>query len=286
MIRNENAGCWVDCWNAVLPKSGNVPDEVQAARWNERADHFARNIEGERRQKKAAEVLAFLGEAGFSPQGSKILDIGCGPGTLSLPFARAGAEVTSLDISSGMLGRLKEIAENEALRIETLECSWWTADIDALGLRNRFDLVFASSTPAVKDVETFDRMMACSRNYCYYSGFVRRNPDTARSEMFRKILGREEDPHGRMTGPGLLYPFMYLYTMGYRPLIRFGRNARAREHDWPEAAEHTIESQGNRQELSEESREKIREWYKNASPDGKYRSGSEMFSGMMIWNVR
>lgn len=208
MTQDNNVKCWVDCWKASIQSNKAVTDELQAARWNERADQFAQNMDDERRQKRTADVLGFLEEAGFSPEDTCVLDIGCGPGTLSLPFARAGADVTALDISTRMLDRLRETAQNEGLRINAVECSWWSADIDKLGFRNKFDLVVASMTPAVKDVETFDRMMACSKQFCYYSGFVRReDTDRTRQEILRKILG--EEPRNHSHGPGLVYPFMY-----------------------------------------------------------------------------
>ncbi len=140
--------------------------------WNKRSVSYAKGIEKDRRQKKTDEILAFLDQCGFDPEGAKVLDIGCGPGTLSLPLAKLGAEVTALDISSGMLDRLKDSVKRDSLPINIIECSWWTADIDELGFRNEFDLVIASMTPGIKDAENFDRMMDCSKNLCYYSNFL------------------------------------------------------------------------------------------------------------------
>lgn len=284
MTQDNNVKCWVDCWKASIQNDRIVTDEMQAARWNERADQFAQSMDDERRQKRTAGVLEFLEEAGFSPEGARVLDIGCGPGTLSLPLARAGADVTALDISTGMLDRLRETAQNEGLRINAVECSWWTADIDKLGFRNKFDLVIASMTPGVRDVETFDRMMTCSRQFCYYSGFVRREEtDGTRREILGKILG--EEPHNHTRAPGLVYPFMYLYVLGYRPLVRFASASRIHEQDWAEAAEKTIKALGRNRDISGDIEEQIRECYKNASPDGRYRSEAEVCRGMLVWSV-
>jgi len=282
MTPDNNVKCWVDCWNASAQNNRIVTDDLQATQWDERADRFVQNMDEERHRKRVADFFAVLEEAGFSPEDARVLDIGCGPGTLSLPLARAGADVTALDISTRMLHHLRETAKNEGLRINAVECSWWSADIDKLGFREKFDLVIASMTPGIRDVESFDRMMACSRQFCYYSRFVGRvGTDGARREIFRKILGEEpENP-----GPDMVYPFMYLYVLGYRPLVKLSRVSRTQERDWAEAAEETINDLRCTRDVSSDAEEKIREYYKNASPDGKYRSETESCSGMMVWSV-
>ncbi|MFH0967157.1 MAG: class I SAM-dependent methyltransferase [Methanobacteriota archaeon] len=260
-----------------------ITDEMQAVRWNRRADTFAKDMDEERKQKKTADFFNLLDEAGFQPFGATVLDIGCGTGSLSIPLAQAGAEVTSLDISSGMLGRLREIAEHEGIQINPIECSWWTADIDKLGFRNKFDLVIASMTPGINDVETFDRMMACSKKYCYYSNFIRKNPDKVPSDIYVKILRKA--PQSDTFAAGLLYPFMYLYTLGFHPIIKFYHKSVRREQDWSDAAEKAIDYLLLSQTLSDEMKEEIREYYKDHSTDGRYNADYEKYSGMIIWSI-
>jgi len=290
---NENALLWAEYWNASVQMRESVTDEIQAARWNEMAGEFGKNMDGERRQKRMASLLAVLKEAGFSPEGATVLDIGCGPGALSVPFARAGAKVTSLDIATGMLDRLRGTARDENLDITPIECSWWSADIDQLGFRNAFDLVIASSTPAIKDAETFDRMMACSKKFCYYNGFIGGSPRTAPDrKSLAGVLGFEErkghacGPGGRAHGgPGMLFPFMHLYMKGIHPVIRFNQNARP-EQDWNEAAERAIERFSRNRELSPEQKDTIRNYYKEQSIDGKVRHEPGALSAMMVWTVQ
>jgi len=279
--QEDNVKCWINCWNSSVNRAGQVTDDWQAAVWDRRSGRYAKDINGEARTKRAAQVLGFLKEAGFSPEGAHVLDIGCGPGTLSLPLAQAGADVTALDISTGMLDRLRETARQEGLHVNPVRCSWWSADIDKLGFRKKFDLVVASMTPGVRDVETFDQMMACSKQFCYYSGFVKWDMENAHREIYQEILG--EEPGNR--GPGMLYPFMYLYVQGYRPLVQFSHIVRDQEQDWAEAAERTIDFLGSNRVFDEETKEKIRNYYRDASPDGRYRSTSDLYTSMMVWTV-
>ncbi len=285
MRQSDNVRYWADYWNAAAREMGTATDDSIAAVWNRRSDRFARDMDDERRQKRADEMFAILDEAGFSPQGARVLDIGCGPGTLSLPLARAGADVTSLDVSKEMLGRFTRSAREEGLKITPVESSWWTADIDALGFRNAFDLVVAAMTPSIRDVETFDRMVACSKGYCYYSShFIGKADEDARREICRNILGKE--PRRNTHGLGMLYPFMYLYTSGCRPIVRFSRQSGSRKQDWTVAAERAMDFPGGTPEVSGEAKERIREYYRNAAaPDGTYQYEFETFSGAMVWMV-
>lgn len=283
MIDSNTIKTWIDCWNSSIDERDFTSNEKQAARWNKRAESFGREVEEERQQKKNNEFFHLLEEFGFNPEAARVLDIGCGPGTLSIPLAQAGANVISLDISTGMLDRLREIAESEHLQINPIECSWWDADIDAFGFRNAFDLVIASFTPGIRDIRTFDKMMACSRKFCYYSNFIRKDPAKIPADIYIKIL--DTLPQDNIFASGFMYPFMYLYTQGFRPIVKVTQKTEDRNQPWDEAAEKAMDFLSLQQDLTTETRDKIREYYKNSSASGMYHTHSELFKGMMIWSV-
>lgn len=279
---NDNIKHIVDCWTHNAENRGFTDEEKTAGYWNKRSGEFAMKMKGGRGKDKSSEVLSFIKSTGFKPEGKKILDIGCGTGTLAIPFANAGAHVTAVDISTGMLEKLKETAEKESLSIDVAECSWWTADIDSLGFREEFDLVLASMTPGVKDAGSLDKMMACSKGLCYYSNFLRKGNDSVQDEIF-SLTGRG-DPSGFANG--LMYPFTYLYLRGYRPEIKISHSVWKEESPWEEACIKTAEFIGRNRECDEETVKIISDCYKKASPDGIYRSKSDVYTGMMVWKVK
>jgi len=287
LLQKDNVKCWSDYWNALLLDAEVMTDDGQVSFWNTRSGSYSESIDTDASWGETVErVLGLLKEAGFSARGSTVLDIGCGPGPLSLPLARAGAEVTAVDISSGMLDRLREKATSENLSIRTLECSWWTADIDELGFRKNFDLVIGSMTPAIKDLETFEKLMACSKKFCYYSGFLRTCHGHSYDEVYRMVLHDTHDHHEfGMPHMFMLYPFMYLYTLGHIPLLRLDHSFWNEKEDWHVAAESAIESIGRDRNLDNDIKSQIREYFRNAAHDGKYCSVSEVYTGMMVWTV-
>ncbi len=279
--QKKNLKIWTDYWNQSMQNADRMTEDCQAEFWNKRSADFAKKFDKKNGRKETGETLGFLEESGISINGARILDIGCGPGSLSLPLARAGADVTSLDISSGMLERLVEIAENEGLSIKPVECSWWSADIDKLHLRNQFDLVIASNTPAVRDPETLDRMMNCSRQYCYYSHMINRGGDLMGQDFISTIVKMGPWPQSM----GLLHPFMYLYIVGYRPIIRFRKSPWREKVDRTEATERAMNLLGSNDITFDLLEKEIQKFYKKNAKDGILNSSSEVYSGMMIWRI-
>lgn len=76
--------------------------------------------------------------------GSKVLDIGCGSGTLAVECARAGAIVTAVDSSPQMLSLLKSKIKNTPLekKIKIIECG--SASAGVILKNEKFDLIIMS----------------------------------------------------------------------------------------------------------------------------------------------
>jgi len=291
---NRDIKNWIDCYRAWTGPETGVQRIGSAGFWNrawkERTTERPKKPESEGYRKadnRAKAVLDLLSDSGFVVRNARILDVGCGPGPLALPLARAGAKVTALDISSEALRFVREKAENGGNTIETIECSWWDTDIDELGLRNRFDLVIASMTPSVKDLETFHRIGECSRSHCYYSGSLPGGRNKALQEIYKNILG-PDFPRKREGGPWFLYYFMYLYLNGYQPRVRIHHHRQRKEEEWREAAGQAIRYVDRIEPCTAAVQKKIRNYFQKKSVNGKVPVRSDGYMGMMVWdkNVR
>jgi ubiquinone/menaquinone biosynthesis C-methylase UbiE len=72
-------------------------------------------------------------------QGSRVVDVAAGPGTLTLLAARAGARVTAVDFAPRMIAALREHAKTAGLEVEAL-----VGDGTSLALPDRtFDAAFS-----------------------------------------------------------------------------------------------------------------------------------------------
>ena len=83
--------------------------------------------------------------------GKKILDLGCGAGEASVYFALKGAEVTALDISTGMLEKVKELADLYGVRNIKLACSC----AEEMPFKSEsFDIVYGNSVLHHAEIDT------------------------------------------------------------------------------------------------------------------------------------
>lgn len=90
--------------------------------------------------KLIADVGELLVERCGVERGLSVLDVACGTGNAALPAARAGAQVTGLDLVPELLERGRRKAADEGLDID-----WVEGDAEALPFENgSFDRVFST----------------------------------------------------------------------------------------------------------------------------------------------
>jgi len=181
-----------------------------------------------------------------------ILDIGCGPGALSIPLAKRVKEVIAIDFSERMLEELEAYAAREGVtNIKTYHIGW-KDDWSALP---PVDIVVASRSMEVSDIEAaLSKMSVHARKRCYLTykvggSFVDMN--------ILDYIGKKVK-----TKPDYWYIPIILYTHGYLPRIDYIETGRGsvRSGSEEEFVESLIWSIGT---LEEEYQEKAREYYRD-----------------------
>ena len=104
-------------------------------------------------------VTDLLVSRGVAGAGKLVLDVGCGPGTMSLPLARAGSRVIALDWSPAMLASLERRALGLGITRPRCVCASW----EEYTSREPADMVLASFFPDAFSVSGLLRLESHSR---------------------------------------------------------------------------------------------------------------------------
>ena len=174
--------------------------------WDQRAASFAeRNLDSP----FAAQFLAHLQT---EPEW-RVLDVGCGPGTLAIPLAGQVRQVTALDYSTAMLAELDKRAQAAGLKnITTIQASW-SDDWQALGIA-RHEVAIASRSLSVDDLKgALRKLNGWASKAVYVVDRVGAGPFDP--DLFAAI-GRDFEP-----GPDYIFTLNILYTLGIHAQVDF-----------------------------------------------------------------
>ncbi|MFT3958649.1 MAG: methyltransferase domain-containing protein [Desulfovibrio sp.] len=195
------------------------PDrEDMAEFWSRRAQSFnGHSAEADSSVYRRALVEKVAVRSGVG-KGDAVLDVGCGPGRHALAFAALAGSVEGFDIAPGMIECANENARQagiENFRFRVVD--WEKADLEQLGWKRRFQLVFASRTPAVYDRPTLEKMTEASRGYCCLLTQVT-GDNSVRRELAPVVGAANHDDYSRR---GLFCAFNILWLQGYYPEVEY-----------------------------------------------------------------
>ena len=154
---------------------------------NKKASDFSKRIkEGEYEYgRKTAEIFS-----GFLDRSSEVLEIGPGPGTVTVPLAKRVRKITAVDLSLRNIAHLEEnLREESCDNVDVIHTNWLRTDDEAL--RDKYDLVFCSHFLwMIPDLEEhLEKMENASRKYCAIVQPAGRG-DVVK-EVYTRITGRE-----------------------------------------------------------------------------------------------
>jgi SAM-dependent methyltransferase len=146
--------------------------------WNSRAASFPRFEAGD--DTYEARMLNLACENGVDFSGKTVLDVGCGSGMYTIRLAQLAASVTALDISDEMLRILMQDAAAQGLaNIRPVLSDW-----EHFTPRERFQVVFASMTPALTDDAAREKLHACALDQVVFMGFTERKPSDVMATLY------------------------------------------------------------------------------------------------------
>jgi len=208
---------WNQLWLNARRKKGWA--DKGAAEWDKKAPSFSD------RNRTSPYIELLLAQLPLEPE-MTVLDVGSGPGTLSLPLARKTRRVTAIDFSARMIEILGEEAERQHLdNITTCNCSW-EDDWQAWGIKPH-DIAIASRSLSVDDLSgAIAKLDGFATRYVFISDRI--NPTPYAPEAFAAV-GRPFHP-----GPDYIYTLNTLYAMGIHPnvtLLELDRELHCRDLD-------------------------------------------------------
>lgn len=195
---------WNTMWREA--RANTSWQKKKSGDWDRRAASFAQ------RNMDSPFVSLFLSHLQCKP-GWRVLDVGSGPGTLSIPLARRGLEVTALDYSPAMLAELDTQARSHGLtNIRTIKAAW-EDDWQALDIHCH-EVAIASRSLAVEDLAgALTRLNQWASKAVYIVDRV--GPGPFDPDLFAAI-GRTFQP-----GPDYIFTVNILYTLGIQAHVDF-----------------------------------------------------------------
>ncbi|WP_371378482.1 class I SAM-dependent methyltransferase [Sporomusa aerivorans] len=211
-----NTRFWTDAWQEVRETSSQAPSYGNKEGWQQFWNTYAELHALRNRQSRSIynAVVDGLIADGVISAFSEVLDIGCGPGTYTLPLATKARHVTGLDTAGQMLAMLRSESIHEGLtcRLTPRQGDWLDFPSEPA-----YDVVFAANTAAINDYDSLMKMNDVSRGVCCLIGFAGTYHIKVRTLLWEHLMGTPPE-HAAFD---IQYPFNILYQERYLPNIKF-----------------------------------------------------------------
>lgn len=261
-----------------------------SADWDKRSFGWVKElaedpVRAARSARRVSETAKYLRSRGLLTPEQSVIDIGCGPGRFVAEFARTAGNVTGTDISPQMCAFGKEYADSLGLdNVIYTPCDFSSTDIDKMGWRGAFDLVFSSITPALSSVEALKKSEAMSRGWCFQSNFIKVT-DELTDKVLKEVLPEELQPLERNLR-SFYTLFNVLLLEGKEPETMYFREEEDEISAVDDAFIEGALKMAPKVPRTEEMFNKVREGFlKYADGDGKISTHREWHYGWILWHV-
>ena len=250
--------------------------------WTRRASSFnAHGREADSSAYRQALVEKVAARAGISKQDA-VLDVGCGPGRHAMEFARLAGSVEGCDIAPGMIECAKANAAEASVSNASFRVLDWAAvDLDALGWKKSFNLVFAARTPAIYDRSTLNKMTEASAGFCCLLTQV--TGDNSVRREIAPIAG--DDKREDMTRRGLYCAFNILWLQGHYPEVEYLERSWDSECALDEAILMYTRHFNSRGQLTERQQAAIADRLGELSKNGVVREQGHSRVALLFWKA-
>jgi SAM-dependent methyltransferase len=162
---------WNEIWKARQKRHESLKHfDDPSHNWNKRENAERYDISSRSKYDDRVKITI----AGLDiKENSRVLDIGAGPGTLTIPIAPLVNEVTAIEPGDGMVSILNEHAKKKNItNITSIKKRWEDVDISR-DLCGEYDVVIASLSLTMYNIqEALEKMNAASSDYIYLFWFV------------------------------------------------------------------------------------------------------------------
>lgn len=246
--------------------------------WNSRAGAFAsRDIP----TAQSSLAIRLITEKQMIERGQSSLDVGCGGGRFSFALEQLGACVTGIDFSPRMI----EECEKSRIARASSACfcvqDWQNIDLQALGWKNKFDLVLANMTPAVVSADSFLKLSEASRNWCLMVKPTRRSNSIL--DKLNSLLELEADTNS--LDEALLYAFELLWLNGKKPKIEYEEQQWENSWKTEDAVEEYTLRISSSHSLSSYQKEQIKDFLHRESIDNVIKETTHTTIAAVYWQV-
>ena len=169
-MTTRTEGTWREQWRQLKLAHCSIPNYGTSKQfWENKKNVQTVYMKGREKNKHQTEArLAAMAV----PDGSRVLDIGAGPGTFAVPLAARGCSVTVVEPSPVMRDALAERIARENIGGITVIPKRWE-DVTAGDLGEPYDVVIASYSLTMMDIgEAVERMHACCRGTVHLFWFL------------------------------------------------------------------------------------------------------------------